>query len=67
MVKHLLHITRIQVSDQGPMGPHILSIECHMKKTSGTLMDRKGAVYTRIRSGKSYVLPIRVVLFNGFG
>ena len=49
-------MTRIQVSDQGPMGPLILSIDGHMKKTSGLLVDLKGAVCTRIRSGKSLVL-----------
>ena len=65
--KHLLLMTRIQVSDQGPMGPLILSIDGHMKKTSGLLVDLKGAVCTRIRSGKSLVLPTWVLLFNGFG
>ena len=33
--KHLLLMTRIQVRDQGPMGPLILSIDGHMKATSG--------------------------------
>ena len=54
------------MSDQGPMGPLILSIYGHMKKTSGSLMDLKGAVCTRIRSGKGLVLPTWVLLFNGF-
>ena len=48
--KHLL-MTRIQVSDQGPMGPLFLSFDGHMK-TSSWLVDLKGAVCTRIRSGK---------------
>ena len=60
-------MTRIQASNQGPMGPLILSIDGHMKKTSGSLVDLKGAVCTRIRSGKSLVLPTWVLLFNGFG
>ena len=60
-------MTRIQASNQGPMGPLILSIDGHMKKTSGLLVDLKGAVCTRIRSGKSLVLPTWVLLFNGFG
>ena len=64
--KHLL-MTRIQVSNQGPMGPLILSIDGHMKKTSGWLVDLKGAVCTRIRSGKPLVLLTWVLLFNGFG
>ena len=50
--KHLLIMTRIQMSDQGPIGSLILSIDGHMKKTSGSLVDLKGAVCTRIRSGK---------------
>ena len=36
-------MTRIQVSSQGPMGPLALSIDSHMKKTSGSLVDLKGA------------------------
>ena len=40
------------MSDQGPMGPLVLSIDGHMEKTSGSLVDVKGAVCTRIRSGK---------------
>ena len=44
--KHLFLMTWIQVSDQGPMGPLILSIYGHMKKTSGSLVDLKGAVST---------------------
>ena len=31
-------MTKIQVSHQGPMGPLILSIDGHMKKTSGLLV-----------------------------
>ena len=65
--KHLLLMTRILVSNQGPMGPIVLSIDGHMKKTSGSLVDLKSAVCTRIRSGKSLVLQTRVLLFNGFG
>ena len=42
-------MTRIQVRDQGPMDPLVLSIDRHMKKTSGSLVDFKGAVCTRIR------------------
>ena len=64
--KHLL-MTRIQVSYQGPMVPLDLSIDGHMKKTSGSLVDLKGAVCTRIRPGKSLVLLTRVLFFNGFG
>ena len=37
--KHLLLMTRVQVSYQGPMGPLILSIDGHMKKTSGSPVD----------------------------
>ena len=65
--KHLLLMTRTQVSYQGPMGLLTLSIDGHMKKTSGLLVDLKGAVCTRIKSGKSLVLPTWVLLFNGFG
>ena len=64
--KHLL-MTRIQVSDQGLMDTLVLSIDGHMKKTSGSLMDLKGAVCTRIRSEISFVLPSRVLLCIGFG
>ena len=49
------------------MGPLVLSIDGHMKKTTCSLMDLMGAVCTRIRSRKSLVLPTRVFLFNGFG
>ena len=48
--KHLMR--RIQASNQGPMCPLVLSIDGHMKKTSDSLVDLKGAVCTRIRSGK---------------
>ena len=41
-------MTRIQVSDQGLMGTLVFSIDGHMKKTSGSLVDLKGAVCTRI-------------------
>ena len=43
-------MTRIQVNDQRPMGPLVLSINSHMKMTSGLLVYLKGAVCTRIRS-----------------
>ena len=62
--KRLL-MKRIQVSDQGPMGPLVLSIDGHMKKTSGSLVGLKGVV--RVRSGKSLMLATRVLLFNCFG
>ena len=65
--KHLLLMTRIWVSDQDLMGPLVLSFDGHTKKTSGSLLDLKGAVYTRIGSGKSVVLPTWILLFDGFG
>ena len=46
-------MTMIQVSYQGPMGPLVLTIDGHMKKTFGSLMGLKGTVCTRIRSEKS--------------
>ena len=65
--KHLLLMTKIQVSDKDLTGPLVLSIDGHTKKTYGSLLDLKGAEYTRIRSGESIVLPNWVLLFNGFG
>ena len=53
--KHLLLMTRIQVRNQSLVGL-VLSIDGHMKKTSGSLVDLKGAVCIRIRSGNSLVL-----------
>ena len=49
--KHHLLMTKIQVSDQGPMCPLVLSIDSHMKKPSGMIVDLKGAVCTIIRLG----------------
>ena len=45
--KHLLHITSIQVSDQGTIHSLVLSIDGHMKKPSASLKDLKGAACTK--------------------
>ena len=63
--KHLL-MTRIQMNDQGPMGPLILSIDGHMKKTSCSLVDLR-VLYVQESDQESLVLPTWVLMFNGFG
>ena len=54
------------MSHLGPMEPRVLSIDGHIKNASGSLVDLKGVVCTRIRSGQSLVLRTGVLLFNGF-
>ena len=55
-------MTRIQVSNQGPMSSLFLSFDGHMKKTSGLLVDLNGAVCTRIKSGKqSYAADLSLI------
>ena len=48
------------MSNQGPMGPLVLTIYDHMKKSSGYLVDLKGSVCTRIRSGKKSRVVIKL-------
>ena len=39
----------------------------HMKNTSGSIIDLKYTVYTRIRSGKGLMMLTWILLFNYFG
>ena len=55
-------MTRIHVSNQGPIAPLVLSIDGHMKKTPGALVDLRVLYAQESDQEKSYAADSGIIV-----